>query len=315
MNRNGLVLLVASLVLSLAGQASAQIVLPNIQLGRPGQLNKEQIEQLRKAIEQAGVQGNRPNIGGGGILWGGLRLAKVDAKLQEQLGLPENEGLLVVGVDAKSLADKAGVKASDVLVKINNKAVPNTLDGFMKLVKDQKADEAVDIVAVRMGKEETIKAAKMPAIVQGSGGGGGVPFARPGIAVFQFPNINVNPGLPVNPFGKVDELELKMKVNGATIVKTQKGNDFSGEYAKDQVKITVTGKIENGLPRATEIVVVQGKDERKYVNLRDVPPQQQIIVNQLMPSPVINMMMSPLIQNLQGLPNFPGLPVIPRIDD
>src|SRR5450755_256696 len=84
MNRNGpVVLLAVSLVLSLVGQAAAQIVLPPLPQGRPSLLTKVQLEQLQRALDQGLVPGRRPDANGGVIQWGGLRLTKVDATLQE----------------------------------------------------------------------------------------------------------------------------------------------------------------------------------------------------------------------------------------
>jgi hypothetical protein len=292
--------------------------------GLPGAFTREQLEQMQRAFEQGFPQARRPDLNGGAIQWGGVRLGKVDAALQDQLGLPENEGLLVNAVDAKSPGDKAGLRPRDVLVKLNNNAVPNTLAGFAKLLKDQKADDPMDLVVVRNGKEETIKAARLPAAVQDAGGDrAGMPgfpgapgFAFPRVEFprVEFPRADFNPRLPINPFGKIDNLQIEMTVNGAKFARKQKGDDFSGEYSKEGLKITVAGKIENGAARVNDIVILQGKDEKKFTNLRDVPPQYRMLIQQLMPSPVTNLMFVPLIPDLQ-MQNFPGVPLFPGRDN
>src|ERR1051325_7781234 len=101
-----------ALLASLCSQnASAQAVqppkLPNFPFpkieGLPPQVQKEldrmfDPEALERELRRAGL-GNIAMMH-----WGGLHLKKTNAKLQEQLGLPENEGLLVTAVDANSIA-------------------------------------------------------------------------------------------------------------------------------------------------------------------------------------------------------------------
>ena len=90
------------------------------------------------------------------------------------------------------------------------------------------------------------------------------------------------------------------------------GNDqFSGEYTKDDLKITVSGKVENGQAKPAEITVTEGRETKKYTSLRDVPAQHRLVIQQLMPSALNNSMLLPLNQNLLELqdllPAFPGL--------
>ena len=233
--------------------------------------------------------------------------------LQQQLGLEDKEGLVVTAVDPRSAADKAGLKVADVLVRINEKSVPNDLDGFTKLVKDQKVDQAADLVVVRRGKEETIKGVKMPAVVQGNPNAGGGRLGRPGLPGIIIPRLQINPG-GINPFlqGPIQKLHLEATVNGAKIVRDQDGEKFSGAYAKNDLKITISGKIENARPIPSEITVTEGKETKKYTNLREVPAQHRSVIQQLMPSPLQDRLMFPALLNLQ---NFRAFPVISGLDD
>ncbi len=319
------VALIASALLAVTTTASAQVIIPNFQpvpkvpIPKIDGLPPELQQQLQQIFEQAAaMQGQRGLQGGDGMIrWGGVRLTKADANLQQQLGLPEKEGLVVAQVDPNTAADKAGLKASDVLVKINNKSVPSDLDAFSKLLRDEKVDEAADLVVVRKGKEETLKAVKMPATVQFTPLGGVGKPGRIGIAGLPgvFGGVRINPANPrPNPFGpgQVTKLHLEMNVNGAKITHKQEGDQYSGEYSKGELKIVLTGKIENGLKKPGEVTVTEGKETKKYASPKEVPVQHRPILQQLMQSPLNGLMMMPTVPNLQL---FPGLPMIPGIDD
>ncbi len=290
--------------LMLVSQASAQVIIP--QVPRVEVPNAQGIQlQLEKLLDPAFMQAQ---AGGrftpGAMTWGGVQLKKVTPELQVKLGLPENEGLLVAAVGAKSVGEKAGLKANDVLLKINNKAVPNEPNAFITLVRDHKPADPLDLVVVRDGKEETIKGVKMPAAVAAPKGGA---LVRPGFGGLVVPRININPRIPNNPFqqGTIKNLHVEMNINGATVIRKQKNDEFSGEYSKEDLKITVTGKLENGLARPSEITVTEGKETKKYTTVNEVPAQHRQMLQQIMPSPLTGLMLFP---TLPALPEFaPGI--------
>lgn len=264
-----------------------------------------------------GGQPNGNTFFGAGMAWGGMKLDKVSKDMQENLGLPEKEGLIVNGVEANSAAEKAGVKINDILVRVGKTAVPNDFDAFSKVVKDQKPDADIDLVVVRDGAEKSLKATKMPATVQlgvgnesfvpgfgkkgrpGFGGPGGFP-GRGAI----MPRIEINRGN-----GGVINMSTTLNINGAKIVRSQNGDDFSGEYSKDDLNVRVRGKFERGLAKPSEINVQDGKDAKKYTDLKDVPPQYQPMLRQIMPNTAIGLLPIPLF------PNFPEFPALPNFPD
>jgi membrane-associated protease RseP (regulator of RpoE activity) len=319
-----------SLFVSVA-QASAQAAVPDFQPfpriivpkieGLPPELQQE-FDKIQQEIDQVFNQGfgqpNRRATAPSAMTWGGMQLKKVSADEQEKLGLPENEGLTVAAVDANSVAGKAGLKAKDVLVKINHKAVSSEPTAFAKLVKEQNAAEPMELVVLRDGKEETIKNATMPAVVQMPSAGrpmpafGGLQLQRFPLAI---PGARINGRLPFENglLGKPQNMNVEMTINGAKIRKRQNGDDFSGEYAKDELRITVAGKLENGVAKTSEITIQEGKATNKYKAVNEVPAPHRTLVQQLLPV-TLNNFFFPL-QQLQDLQNFPGLPVIPGIDN
>lgn len=77
--------------------------------------------------------------------------------LTEQINLPESvtAGTIIVEVQQNSSAAKAGLKARDVIVKINDKDVRSFIDLRTELIRD--TDGTVDIEYIRDGKTETVQ--------------------------------------------------------------------------------------------------------------------------------------------------------------
>lgn len=77
--------------------------------------------------------------------------------LTEQINLPESvtAGTIIVEVQQNSSAAKAGLKARDVIVKINDKDVKSFIDLRSELIRD--TDGTVDIEYIRDGKTETVQ--------------------------------------------------------------------------------------------------------------------------------------------------------------
>jgi membrane-associated protease RseP (regulator of RpoE activity) len=258
---------------------------------------------LMLAERTSAQPGRQPAGKAGQMEWGGVRMEKASLEMQTDLGLGETEGLVVLSVAANSVGEQVGLKVNDVLVKFGDKSVPNDATSFGMLVKEHKAEEPIDLVVVRDGKEETLKGAKMPALVQNLTGKGGGFGGRGRGGVLIFPPFKINPRVPNDPMqpGTIQNMRVEMNVNGAKIFRKQTNDQFFGEYSKDDLKITVTGKVENGQVKPAEITVTEGKETKKYTSLRDVPAHHRALVQQLMPSSTSNLMRMPVNPTLQDL--------------
>lgn len=69
----------------------------------------------------------------------------------------EVKGVKLAGVREGSPAEKGGLKAGDVIIKFAGKPV-STIYDYMESLSRQKADDTVEIVVLRGGKETTLKA-------------------------------------------------------------------------------------------------------------------------------------------------------------
>jgi len=79
-------------------------------------------------------------------LWPGFVVTPVTTELRDQLELaPGLEGLVVIGVEAKSTADIAGLKEGDVLKAVNGKAVKTVAD-FYRTLNEQGGETKLTFV-------------------------------------------------------------------------------------------------------------------------------------------------------------------------
>ncbi|OJY69903.1 MAG: protease [Sphingobium sp. 66-54] len=86
----------------------------------------------------------------------GIQISQLSDDLAESLGLPKNRGEFVQSVESGQNADKAGIKAGDVIVKINGQEVTpdNTLS---YIVSSLPVGSAVPIELIRNGKRMTVR--------------------------------------------------------------------------------------------------------------------------------------------------------------
>jgi hypothetical protein len=91
----------------------------------------------------------------------GVRLIETTAQLREALGVEADRGALVLEVDPKGPAQKAGLHAGDVLTRIAGKPVGDAADVFDALEGHKPGDE-VPIDYVRHGKTAGTRVALAP---------------------------------------------------------------------------------------------------------------------------------------------------------
>ncbi len=97
-------------------------------------------------------------------IWLGLGLGEVTPLARTQLGLLEGVGIAVEHVAKDSPADKAGLKAHDVLIRFDDQLLLSPQQ-LQQLVRHKKESDTVTLTFVRQGKEQKLTAtvAKAPA--------------------------------------------------------------------------------------------------------------------------------------------------------
>lgn len=84
----------------------------------------------------------------------GLTMENITPQLGEFFGVKDGNGVLVRNVEKGSRAERAGFRAGDVIVKVNNQPVHDTSD-FAHGVKSRSGN-SVSVVVIRDKKEQTL---------------------------------------------------------------------------------------------------------------------------------------------------------------
>jgi serine protease Do len=88
--------------------------------------------------------------------WLGVRIQSVTDELAETFGLGKARGALVASISDGGPADKAGIQAGDVVIKFDNRDVPD-MRRLPRIVAETPVDKTVDAVVWRKGKQVTVK--------------------------------------------------------------------------------------------------------------------------------------------------------------
>ncbi|WP_375616052.1 MULTISPECIES: Do family serine endopeptidase [unclassified Bartonella] len=108
----------------------------------PATTVKQVVQQL---IEKGSVQRG----------WLGVQIQPVTKEISDSIGLKEAKGALVTD-PLKGPAEKAGIKAGDVIISVNNEKVADARE-LARRIANIKPGETVDIGIWRSGKEKNIK--------------------------------------------------------------------------------------------------------------------------------------------------------------
>jgi C-terminal processing protease CtpA/Prc len=87
----------------------------------------------------------------------GVHLQELNKDLAEYFGVKEDGGVLILKVSADTPAEKAGLKAGDVIVKFNDKNISNSRD-VTKILADLEKGDKADIQIIRHKKKKTVTA-------------------------------------------------------------------------------------------------------------------------------------------------------------
>ena len=91
-------------------------------------------------------------------VWLGVEVQKLSDQLAEYFKVKDGEGMLVATVLEGTPAQKAGLKAGDVIIKIGDEEVSDRAD-LREAICGKKAGDEVDVTLLRDGQKRTLKVA------------------------------------------------------------------------------------------------------------------------------------------------------------
>jgi serine protease Do len=86
----------------------------------------------------------------------GITLQPLTTRIAEQLGAPNTHGMVVVSMQQRSDAYRAGLRPGDIIVSFNGTAVEDPAH-IMRLLSDAKIGSSVTLGVLREGKSLTVK--------------------------------------------------------------------------------------------------------------------------------------------------------------
>ncbi|MDZ7263807.1 MAG: PDZ domain-containing protein [candidate division KSB1 bacterium] len=102
-----------------------------------------------------GAYGNALRMFAGGAYLG-VELFALNKDLAGYFGVKANNGVLILQVEEDSPAEKAGIKAGDVITKIDNEEVSEPAD-VQEILSELEEDDEVELELIRQNNKKTIK--------------------------------------------------------------------------------------------------------------------------------------------------------------
>lgn len=88
--------------------------------------------------------------------WLGVSIQEIQGEVAEYYGLPSGKGVLIMEAFKGDPADKAGIKAKDIIIAIDGKKIESVKD-LTSIIASQKVGDKVKVTFLRGDKEKTVK--------------------------------------------------------------------------------------------------------------------------------------------------------------
>lgn len=194
----------------------------------------------------------------------GVTIQELTQELAESFGLSKPNGALISSVEKNAPADKAGIQASDVILKFDGKSVNNSSD-LPRIVAAVKPGNKVEVELWRKGalKKVTVEVGEMPEdgskMERASGKqdeGAGELVSRMGISVSELSK----------------EQQQELQINGGLLVEDVKGSSARAAGLHQGDVLLAIGNVEiRSLAQFTEFIkhVPKGKNVALLVRRDD----------------------------------------------
>jgi len=216
----------------------------------------QQLQQLQQELRRERMDALRAlqGLNGAGRSGGrlGLRLEAVSPLVADQLGLEKN-GVAIAEVVKDSAAEKAGLKANDILLQVQGKDIGTETARAVEVLSAAKEGEKLDLVVLRKGKKEKVEGLLVPA----------EPKA-------------------VNPFtGRAGGVRV---INRGMSIQINNGEVTASGTFEGGVEVVIQGTMNGGVVEPSKITIKDGEATHVTDTLEKVPEKYRGQVDKLLGS-------------------------------
>lgn len=194
----------------------------------------------------------------------GVRVEEVPEAMIERFDLPKDNGILAAEIVPDSAAEKAGLKAGDVIVEFAGKPVGTDPTRFVRIVQAMRPGEKVDVVYYRKGKKEEAKGIQLADLEPRRD------FEAPRNPPAP-PRVVPLPGFDPNPRVENKSLNVQVTDGKATI-----------EANEDGVKVSIEGTVTGGKVTPTKIAVTEGRKTVDAESIEKLPAEHRDRVKRIL---------------------------------
>jgi hypothetical protein len=214
----------------------------------------------------------------------GVKVERLPIAVADEAAVAPGRGVMIAEVVRGSVAEKAGLKANDVVIEFAGRPVTDDTSAFVDMVLSAKAGEKIAIVLMRKGQKETIQVELPPPL----------PGRRPIATVGRVPGPQLVPmaprarveGLPqASPIQPVPvELTPLLPPGGAKqslSVRIVNG-DFTITAERDGITVVVDGSVEGGKGVPSKIQVTDGAKKVEAKSVDKLPAEYRDRVQKIL---------------------------------
>ena len=179
----------------------------------------------------------------------GIQIAEMNADLAQKVGMKDIKGVYVAGITDGGAAQKAGIKAGDVVVNINGNEV-NTTTQLTEIVHQYRPGDEITVNVIRDGDDRTYKVGLLNE-------SGSTDLVKKGESFY-----NAALGIVLQPVSQQEMNSLRIK-NGLKIVEIRQGA-FQGAGVEGFIITAINGKAVNS-KNNLESALSSSRNRRTYI--------------------------------------------------
>jgi serine protease Do len=207
--------------------------------------------------------------------WLGVRIQEVTDEIAESVGLSEAKGALVLEVEEDSPASKAGIKAGDVILRFDGKAIPE-MRRLPRLVAETTVGKRVKVNVWRDEKVKTVtlKLGELEAFEASQKENDDVKMPKTDGKTHDLLGMTLTSITPVLR----NQLKLKPSLSGAVVAKTKQGGTASSRGIRRGDVIIRVNDINVDSPAAFKAALESAKKSgRKFALVRLVRKSNTVL--------------------------------------